>query len=174
VVSVFDSLFIDEINRPLKILLLDGLFYRNDNRIEFTDAYSIFVKISDTVKAYDRRLAPDGDIGILHAEAIREFSSVGVKQHKVLAAQQFAVYEADKIIQDLVYALRTCVNVLIGVLHPQQGSKYDSIQNFSLIEGRSNAAYIQTLERAKNKLESISSLISMIAEADFIKISPSA
>ncbi len=170
ILSAFEGIFIDEINRPLKILLLDGQFYRNDNRIEFTDAYSLLAKTSDLIHSYDKRLAPDGDIGRVHAEAQREFSTVGIKQHKLLAAQQTALYEADKLLQDLVHAIKVCMNVLRGILHPQQGSRYDSITNLSSIEGRLNAQFVQSLEKAKDRLERILTIILEIADIESIKL----
>lgn len=170
IVSAFDSVFVEDVNRPLKILLLEAEFYRNENRIEYTDAYSVYVKITDSIRSFDRRLARDGDLGILFAEAQRDYTSINSKQYKLLEVQQSVAFEAEKIIQEIVHALRTGLNVLKGILYPQQGSKYDSIQNLRIIEGRSNSSFVFSLERAKDRLERILSIILLIADTESIKI----
>jgi hypothetical protein len=170
ILSAFDSVFVDDINRPLKLLLLEAEFYRNENRIEYTDAYSVFVKITDSIRSFDRRLARDGDLGILFSEAQCDYTSINSKQYKLLEVQQAVAFEADKIVQEIVHALRTGLGVLKGILYPQQGNKYDSIQNLRMIEGRQNSSYVFGLEKAKDKLERILSVIILIADAESIKL----
>jgi hypothetical protein len=170
VLSAFDSIFVDEINRPLKILLLEGEFYRNENRIEYTDAYSVFVKISDSIRSFDRRMAKDGDLGILFSEVQHDYSSISSKQYRLIEVQQTVAFEADKLVQETVHALKMGISVLKGILYPEQGSRYDSIQNLRMIDGKQNTGYVLTLERAKDRLDRILSILIMIADAESIKI----
>jgi hypothetical protein len=160
----------EEINRPLKIVLIDGQFYRQENRLEFTDACNELLRSPDTLRAFNARLAPTGDLGKLLEEARRDFSGGGAKQHRIMAAKQAAAAEADRLLVSLTRAMRSLVDILKGILRPEPGSRFDSLQNLSSLDGRANAQFRHSLEKAKDRLERLLGLINEILEMEGLRL----
>ena len=51
-------------NKALKILFINGNFYKKENRTSFTDAYNNMTTTYDKIHALDKSVSPEGDLGI--------------------------------------------------------------------------------------------------------------
>lgn len=167
--AVFSSIFPDSLNRVLKLILIEGLFYKQDNRLEYTDAYNVLLKTPEALKGFDRSLAPDGELGGLFGEANRDFSSIAAKEHKRMAAQQAIAAEADILLSNLVRALRSIILLLKGIIHPESSGRYDGLQNISSIDGKSNSTFMRSIEKCRDSLDRFLTLLSTIIELDGLK-----
>jgi hypothetical protein len=168
--AAFDTKFAEEVNRPLKILLIDGVFFRQENRLEYADACNEFMKMPESIKTFESRLGHDGDLGRLFDEARLDFGGTGSKQNRMLAAIQAASAEADKILLDFIRSVRTLVAILGAIVKPGSSSRYESLQNLSTIDGRMNAQYRRSLERSRDVFELFLGLVGQICELDSIKL----
>ena len=158
--------FLRELNRPLKIILIDGEFYRKDNRVEFTDAYDALLRLPELLSTLDERLSPKGDIGISWHSAMHELGPVAVKRRKTQSITKIAEEEAEQIIRREGLALRTIVNIIHGFLKGEAGGRYDSLANISFIDGKSNRDFLRSLERAKDRCERAFSLLTELTDLD--------
>jgi hypothetical protein len=158
--------FLRELNRSFKIVLVDGEFYRKDNRVEFTDAYDALLRLPELLSALDARLGPEGDIGASWHAASRELGTGAAKRRKTQSVVRAAEDEAERIIRREGAALRTMVDVLHGFLKGEAGGRYDSLANLSYIDGKSNKEFLRSLDRAKDRCEKALSLLSELAELD--------
>jgi hypothetical protein len=159
--------FVRELNRPLKIVLIDGEFYRKDNRLEFTDAYDTLLRIPELLSALDAKLGPEGEIGLTWRAAAMELGSSSAKRRKTQSITRVAEDEAEHIVKREGTALRTMLKILQGFLKGEAGGRYDSLANLSYIDGKSNKEFLRSLDRAKDRCEKALSLLSELSKLDF-------
>jgi hypothetical protein len=145
--------FVRELNRTMKIVLVDGEFYRKDNRIEYTDAYDSLLRIPELLSAFDASLGSEGEIGMSWHAAKGEMGSVAAKRRRLQSIARGAEEEAERIIKRVGAALRTMTMILQGFLKGEAGGRYDSLANLSYIDGKANKEFIRSLDRAKDRCE---------------------
>ncbi len=151
--AFYERLFVPEMNRVLKILLIEGEFYKKDNRVEYTDAYNELLQIPDALSGLDGRLGPGGDLGAAWIQAREELVSLPIKRRKVQAALQGANGEAEALLNRSREAMKRMQAILKGLLKGEAGGRYDSLSNLSYIEGKGNKEFLRNLDSIKNRLE---------------------
>ncbi len=162
--AFYSGVFVAHCNRPLKVVLVDGEFYKRDNRVEFADAYSELLKIEDEVRRLDGRLSPVGDLSEAYVAAKNEMIAVPIKKRKIETAVMSAEIEAERIEKEIVDALRTMVAILRGVLSGDAGGHYDSLSNLGSLDGKNNKEFLKTLEKAKSLMEKALTLHAALAQ----------
>ena len=155
--------FLKELHRPLKILFVDGDFYRKENRLEYTNAYDYILHVSGLIAELDAKLGPDGEIGKAWLLAKQEVTSLAIKRRKIQSIGRGAEEEAERIIRDLGAALAEIVRVIRGVLKGEAGGRYDSIANLSFIDGKGNKDFLLRLNAAKDRCEKALGLLSELS-----------
>jgi hypothetical protein len=163
--AFFHRTFLQEINRFLKLILLEGEFYKRDNRLEFTDAYNTILQTGDALRALDYRLGPEGELGANYVQARKELVSIQIRKRKVDSAIHAADNEADSIITRTSEAMGRMQMILKGILAGEARSRYDSLSNLSRIEGKSNKDFQRALGTCKDKLEKAVYLIEELSRA---------
>jgi hypothetical protein len=167
--SFYEKVFIPEMNRPLKLLLIEGEFYRKDNRVEYTDAYNEMLQIADGIAALDKRMGPGGDLGTPYVQARSELVALPIKRRKVQSALQAANNETEVFLRRAREAMGKLHLILKGVLKAEAGGKYDSISNLSFIEGKANKEYLRNLDSVKTKLERTISFLGELEKLGVLK-----
>lgn len=122
--AFFQTLFQTKYNRPLRILLLEGMFYREGNRKEYTEAFGNLLKLGEEL---EKSILPDS------------WESFPSNQKESIEAQIVRWTE------QLHDSLQSLVRVLDGVLYGEAGSRYDTLSNLGSIGGRGNAQLLQSL-----------------------------
>ncbi|HSV56791.1 MAG TPA: DUF5312 family protein [Magnetospirillaceae bacterium] len=145
--------FIPEMNRHLKVLLIEGEFYRKDNRVEFTDAYNTLLRVPETLAALDGKLDPEGSLSAAYVQAREEIVSISVKRRKVQTALQAANEEAEGILNRSRDAMKKMQAILKGILLAEAGGRYDSLANLHQIDGKANRDFLRGLDSVRNRLE---------------------
>jgi hypothetical protein len=162
--------FLRELNRPLKLVLVDGEFYRKDNRVEFTDAYDSLLRCSELLASLDSKLGPEGEFGSAWMAVRNEMGSGGpMKRHKLQSIERSVEEEAERIIRREGAALKTMASVLQGFLKGEAGGRYDSLANISYIDGKANRDFLRSLEKARGRCERALSLLSELSGLDLSK-----
>ncbi len=122
--TFFQNLFLAKYNRPLRILLLEGLFYKDDNRKEYTEAFGNLLKLGDEL---EKSSLPDS------WESLSLDQKGSVEPQVLRWTEQF---------RD---SLQSLERVLDGVLFGEAGGRYDTLSNLGSIGGRGNAQLLQSL-----------------------------
>ena len=156
------SVFVEEINKPLKTILIDGEFYKRENRAEFTEAYNDILKLGDAIRGFDLKLASAGEFGKRHAFARSEVLSLPAKRRKIQILTQEAEMEAEAILETAKKALKTLANVLGGILGEDAGGRFDGLANMGGLTSR-NGTLISSL---RNALQRIEKTIQMLGEIE--------
>lgn len=163
--AFYHRTFLQEINKYLKLILLEGEFYKRDNRLEFTDAYNTILQTGDALRALDYRLGPEGELGANYVQAKKELVSIQIRKRKVDSAVHAAENEAESIITRASEAMGRMQMILKGILAGEARSRYDSLSNLSRIQGKSNKDFLRTLGNCKDKLEKAVYLIEELSRA---------
>ena len=168
--AFFRGPFLREINRPLKIVLVDGEFYRKDNRVEFTDAFDSLLRLPELLPALDARLGPQGDIGMAWRLAMKELGPAAVKRRKTMSIARLLEEEAEQIVKREGVALRTIVHIIRGFMKGEAGGRYDSLANLALLDNKaSNKDFLRSLDRAKDRCERALYLLSEVSGLDLTR-----
>lgn len=165
----YSGVFTQEYIRPLKILLLDGEFYKKDNRSEYTEAFTTIQKIDETLKAFDQRLGPNGDL-TMHFRNAKAEKVLSIRKTKVHAARSRVEGDAKAVIMLILNALYTITLVANGVLKGDSSGKYDSIANIGYIDGKNNAYFKKSLIEA---IEGIDKALVFLRDSMDSEIKPS-
>lgn len=159
--------FIRELNRPLNSVLVDGDFYRKDNRVEFTDAYDSLLRLPELLSAFDAKLGPQGELGLAWHLAMTDMGAVGTRSRRLGAVSRLAEEEATFLLLKVGGSLRIMTQLIQGFLKGEAGGRFDSLANLSYINGKFNKEFIRGLERAKARCERAATLLSGLSGLNF-------
>jgi len=164
--AFFRGTFQRELSRPLKIVLVDGEFYRKDNRIEYPDAYDGLVREPEAIAALDSRLGPEGEIGQAWSQAKAEMSPAQAKHRKLQTIARNAEDEAERLIRAASGAFAAMVKVLGGIMKGEAGGRYDSLSNLSFLDGKANKEFLHSLGQAKDRCERARTFLAELSGLD--------
>lgn len=163
----FRYVFLDEVNKPLKTILIDGEFYKKDNRLEFNDAYNELLKLGDEISALETRLSPNGEYGKSYAQARDEVISISVKRRKLRTIADEADEDGRSIVLRAAKSLRSLSAVLGGALNGEAGGRYDSLSNLGALGGFSKSGFMAGL---RNSLQKIDKAVQLLGEIESVEI----
>ncbi|MDR2467812.1 MAG: DUF5312 domain-containing protein [Spirochaetaceae bacterium] len=149
------------INTVIRPILVDGEFYKKENRAEFMEAYNVLIKLDDTIKKFDSCLAKSGEYGKLWMQIENDMQSIPVRRRKTQALIDEVNQQALKIGTEAKKALVSMQNVLVGILERNENARYDTLINFAKLAGKGStfndglAKAIADIEQAVNILEDI-------------------
>jgi len=147
--SFFARLYPMAIMKPLKILLIEGDFYRRENLAEFTDAFSILEHQQSLIDAFENRLSPKGDIGEGFALTLQE-KMVTIKGKARLQGLMLTTDSDVEVLISRVMAAFQSLNLILGgVLEVVRGGSYETLSNMALIQGKQNELYRKELAGVK-------------------------
>ncbi|MDR2922191.1 MAG: DUF5312 domain-containing protein [Treponema sp.] len=163
--SFHSSVFMTEIATALKPILIEGEFFKRENRAEFTGAYNDLMRIDEDVSKLDRKMSPEGDCGKRYAQAKNDISALPVKRKRVQLVLDEVTREAKGIILRTISAAMMMVNVLNGILRKEAGGKYDTLSNLDELGGKDQVAFLvginTTIKQLQQFLETLKEIETM-------------
>ncbi len=164
--ALFSNIYPLDMMKPLKILLLDGDFYRRENMAEYTDAFSTLEHMHQQLETFENRLSPKGDLGegflLLHAEKGASVKGKARLENLMLNID----FEAEVIIGRAVTAFRSMDAILGGVLGVVRGGPYETLVNMASIQGKYNERYRKELESVRSQIQGS---VGYLADAEIIE-----
>ncbi|MDR2182165.1 MAG: DUF5312 domain-containing protein [Treponema sp.] len=133
--TFYTVVFMGDINKVLRPILIDGDFIRRENRTEFTESYNNLIKLEDIIRRYDRNISPSGDYGKRYYQAKSEMTSLPVKRRKIQMVMEEASRDAVRILDQTREAISGMIRILGGILRRSVDGKYDTLTNFSVVAG---------------------------------------
>jgi hypothetical protein len=127
--TFYTVVFMGEINKILRPILLDGEFIRKENRTEFAEYYNTIIKLDDLIQRFDQTLSPSGDFGQRYSQARAEMTSLPIKRRKIQIVLQETSKVAVGIIDQTKDAIKGMLLVLGGIIRKSGDDKYDSLAN---------------------------------------------
>ncbi|MDR3200910.1 MAG: DUF5312 domain-containing protein [Spirochaetales bacterium] len=157
--TFFLSLFPNDMGRYLKTVLLDGIFYKEDNHKEFTDGYNAIVKAADMLEQLEARLSPQGDLAMAMAANIKDYAPAVLKRKKTQSILKEMDLEAEYLLQTTQSGLVSLSRIVNGILYGEIGGKYDSLSNLAELGGWANAEFRKGLGESLRKINDINALL---------------
>jgi hypothetical protein len=154
--TFYSVVFMGELNKYIRPILLDGEFVRRENRNEFTEYYNNLIKLQDLIGRFDWDISPVGDYGKRYFQAKNDMSSLPVKRRKVQIVVEDAARDAEKIINQTREAIEGMIKILGGILKKSADEKYDTLINMSALAGRGTSfteGITQSINQFKRALQ---------------------
>ena len=154
----------------LKIILVDGEFYKKNNRSEYEETFENMMGIGDRIRWFENYLEPDGEGGmkirdILHDSELSERD----KEKKLRSVYINVNRDALSILEMSVKYLFSMGKLLNGIILGNGGT-YDTLSNLSELGGRGNAEFRSSVQDAADHIHkvshSLSDLMNYEKEAD--------
>ncbi|MDR1419220.1 MAG: DUF5312 domain-containing protein [Treponema sp.] len=145
--SFYSAVFMADINKILRPVLIDGEFYKRENRTEFTESYNDLIKLEDDIQRFEGDISPAGDLGKRYSLARQDMSSLPVKRRKVQLVVEDASRAASAITGRVRAACGTMINIINGIMKKDPDGKYDTLANLSQLAGK-GGSFITGLNNA--------------------------
>jgi hypothetical protein len=126
--------FVADINKILRPLLLEGEFTKRETRTIFTESYNDLMKLDEKIKKFDFNLSPEGDFGKQYETACSEMS-ITSRRRKVQMVIEEADDVADEIVEKAKAALGTISSILNGISKKDKEGKNEIISNMTVFIG---------------------------------------
>ncbi len=134
--TFYSAVFMADINKIIRPILIDGDFYKRENRAEFNESYNNLIKLEDDIRHFEMSISPEGDLGKRYFFAKQEMSSLPIKRRKIQIVLDEASRAAGGIIQRVREAMNSMINLLNGILQKDLGGKYDTLGNLAQLSGK--------------------------------------
>ena len=140
----FERVFPEKIYYCLNSVLIDGKFYKKENRKDFDDTFNDLLKFPDKIKGFVKKLDSDGEIAGEITRTNETVPSPSLRLKKI--TELFYNYDRDlKYLFDNVFkVLNKIRNLLEGILLGN-GGPYDTLSNLNDIGGINNKQFIKDL-----------------------------
>ncbi|MCK5154057.1 MAG: hypothetical protein KAQ93_06820, partial [Spirochaetales bacterium] len=150
-------IFPRELVKPLKLVLIDGQFYKEQNRLDYNSSYRTLIDVVDLIAKMDNSLSSDGEyltqFNKLQSESKNEDTEEELKDLKIYVDKEF-----DKIIVNFNKALGTIINVISGIVQGEMGGVYDTLSNLGYIGKGENKNLMTQLNDIRFKLDEAKSI----------------
>jgi hypothetical protein len=162
--TFYTVVFMGEINKVLRSILLDGEFIKKENRTEFAEYYNTIIKLDDMIRHFDQTLSTSGDIGQRYSQTKAEMTSLPIKRRKIQLVLQEASKIAGEIIDQTRDAIEGMIKILSGIIKKSADDKYDSLANLATF-GRP-VVFVGNLQSCIDQLRKTIKLMDDIADIE--------
>lgn len=147
------KLFMRSMHRTLRIFLVDGDFYKSQNREQFTVSYEGLQRSAKLINELEKDLSTEGEIGGVLDQKNRQPHSDAPGHELMSAMLQAMDARFEKIIDSARDNLEHLINVVKGILYGQSGGRFDTLSNISYIGGSENEKLIGRLNDVLKQAE---------------------
>jgi hypothetical protein len=162
----FASIVFRKASRALSVIYLNGEFYKEQNRKEFTDAYEFLSRLEEKISLLEKRLSPRGDVSKQIGDVHGETATVKQKNEKIQSVLAEFDRESLSFVEESIKELNSLNLLLSGILHGEPGARFDTLSNFGSLGGRNNRILVTTWERALNNFSEALNLLIDIKEVE--------
>ena len=146
----------------LTTLMLEGIFLKNENRIEFSEAVNDFASTNKKIESFTESLAPRGTRGIVFegiaSERIRSLKG----QSRIDSLMLTIETEVRELSGAFCRECRIIENIFSGIFNEGKNADYDALQNLMTIQGRDNQDFRDKMLDVRNLLQNAFKLLAEI------------
>ncbi|GEM_PF-6236334 len=133
----FQRSFMHRFHPLLKIVFVEGEFYKKSNRSEFTDCFNSLLRFSEELDVMVKRVSAQGDIG-------SKLIGMGAKDEdqqiqEVQNVFQMASDQIQEMVRKITPTFQSLFNLLHGITKTEPGGTYDTLVNIGQIGGKNNS-----------------------------------
>jgi len=141
----FSRIYPSQVMKPLKVILIEGDFYKRENLMEYTDAFSALEHEQSIIENFEARLSPKGDIGegfdLVQREKMATVKGKSRLENMMLTTDS----EVETIVGRAVSAFTSMDLILGGILDVVRGGPYETLINLASIQGKQNERFRRDL-----------------------------
>jgi len=156
--TFYSAVFMPDINKILRSILVDGEFNKKENRVEFAESYNDLIKLEDDIKKFEHEISPSGEYGKRYVQARQEMASLPVKRRKIQIVINEAEDAAESILEQAQEASRSLVNIMGGILGRDTRTRYDTLSNLAKMPGKGDQ-FIKSLDETVQQLQQVLRLL---------------
>lgn len=155
-----------KIIQPLNTLMMEGVFIKNENRDEFTEALSEFTVANNQMQELIDRLSPAGEYGIKFSEISNTKTKSFQIQKEIDSMMATTESEIREIIKKFCKSCRTIESIFFGIFEDKKDGVHETLQNFTTIRGAQNKQYRDTLGKIRHILKKATFYIAELEPID--------
>ncbi len=144
-------------------VMMEGVFIRNENRIEYSEGLNLFVQANTQMKELLDRLAPEGEYGA----QFEEFATSRIRSFQVQNQIDSMMTTTESEIRECVKKFckggRMMDKCLNGILTDERDKIHDGLQNITSIKGHHNRTWRDAL---RNCWEALKKAIFYLSELE--------
>lgn len=157
--SFIKTAFLKKIYLDLNVIVLEGDFYRKDNKEGLTDCLNYMKSSLDKMEAFSLSLSEKGNRGFSLNRLINQSSWSNEDIYKMKEIIINIDNEMERFVRVFSQNLTLTTNILKGLLFGQPGEDFDSLINLNQIKGKSNHEFRVDLESDLGKLNSAENIL---------------
>lgn len=138
--------------RELQTILIDGEFYKGQNRQDFTDAYNTLFQLESRVQFIEESLSAENSLGKRILSVDKELLTKPLKKKKIENVVEVMERENAKVLRSCAGSLSQLNSVINGILYGEVGGRYDTLANISYLGGSDNKGFKKKLDLLINNL----------------------
>jgi hypothetical protein len=134
--TFYSDVFIPDIYLILRTILIEGDFYRVENRTQFTEIYNEIVLLEDAILQFDAQLSPEGMYGKYYFSSNLEPVSGFLKRRKVQQVIEETSLEAQGIITAAKQTIAEMIKTLEGFIRKESSGTHNALVNIVQISSK--------------------------------------
>jgi hypothetical protein len=154
------------LSRSLKIIYLNGEFYKEENRHAFTDAFLYLSEGERKIEELEFVLGPQGDLRAAIQQVKGQALEPRLRSKRIVDILGRADGQARTLVDAFIEQIGNLKSLLYGILKGQPGDRYDTLVNLSKIGGRENNELRRTWMRALERCGQAATLLEKIRELE--------
>ena len=137
----------------LNTLLLEGIFVKNENRNEYSDAMATFMNANNQMQILLERLSPDGEYG----QKFEEFAEAKTRTFQTQNQIESMMSTTESEIRDIIKKMGKCCRAFEGIFHgifdDEKDGEHETLQNFTSIQSPHNRQFREKLQKIRTILK---------------------
>lgn len=151
-ISWFTYEYFDDIIPTLNEVMMEGVFIRSENRVEYSEGLNFFVQANNRMIELLARLAPGGEFGTLFDEfATSRIRSFQV-QNQIDSMMGTTESEVRAVIEDFLKGSKMMESVFKGIMDEKKDGAHEGLQNYTVIKGHQNRVWRDRLVEIRHIL----------------------
>ena len=150
--------FMPEVNKILRPVMIDGQFQKKENRAEFAESYNNLIKVEDDIVKLDQKISPEGEYGKRYEQARQEMTALQVKRRKMQIVLEEAQEEGGIILEQARQASLNMVDILNGFRGRDSTDRYGLLTNLSDLAGQTSQ-FVKGLDETIQVFQKLSKLL---------------
>ncbi|MFP4179797.1 MAG: DUF5312 family protein [Spirochaetaceae bacterium] len=161
-----DKHFFGDLHGPIKLVLIDGEFYKEQNRDEYNDAYNGLLKVNEEIDSLKTTLSKEGETGRKIERIRSETSSPKHQEQKIRKVVEDTDKRIEQMISRTIDHISSFQNIIGGILYGDVGGRYDTLSNLGYIGRNENKNLSQKLGLIKKQFESFLTILTEIFDTE--------
>ncbi len=159
----------DKIIPDLNIVAMEGVFYKSENRSEYSEGLNNFSNANVMMKDLIHKLSPEGEYGRL----FDDFATNRVHNFQVQNQIESMMQQIEDTVKEAISLFgkgaRTIERVFYGFFEEQKDGIHEPLQNITTIRGRDNRRFLDSLISTRQLLKKTLAYISELEPIDSMK-----